>query len=207
MIPDGFRWFREHLDYLPLYLALEKGRGLSESDLATMAEAKRNSPQFRRDITELLAELCLRRGDLKRALVVSQEHDQLCRNAGLEVAPARTALIFARLEKTSEAESAAEEALSRLSRLHPAQRPHYHLAQTFRYLGEQAQAASYAHDAFRQAWADGPPNCFRWDLVRAKKLLILMGEQVPIPAVRKYDDVKMPREDEIRALVEQLGPV
>jgi Domain of unknown function (DUF4062) len=206
-IPSGFRWFRDYLDYLPLYLALETRRSLSDTELLSISEKQYHSTQFRRDITEMRAELCLRQGNLKAALIAAQEHDQLCRNAGLEVAPGRTALILARLKKTPEAEAAVEDAVSRLTRLHPAQRPHYHLAQTFLELGEYSQAASHAYDAFLQAWADGPPNRYRWELVRARNLLLLMDEQVPSPPTQDPAQVRIPREDEIRALIMQLSPM
>jgi uncharacterized protein DUF4062 len=199
-VPDNYRWLRDDLEYLQLYLDLETRRWRLTGERLIRASKGRTSLQFRRDFAGLRAELWLRRGDLGRALAAAQEHDQLSRNAGLEVAPARIALILARLGQTGEATAAAEDAVSRLSRLHAAQRPHYHLAEAFWKLDERAQAASHARDAWQQAWADGPPYSFRWNQKRARRLLKIMGES-PSPVSADQVSAGIPREDEIRTLI------
>jgi hypothetical protein len=159
---------------------------------------------FRRRLAGLRYQLLVRLGEFERALAPAHEHEQLGRNAGLEVAPAATAFLLAKLGPASEAAAAVEDSLDRFPRIHPAQRPHHDLARALWELGRQTEAASQARDAYRQAWHDGPPNSHHWALRDARELLHAMGEPIPDLPFRDPATVQVPLEDKIRARITQL---
>ena len=155
--PQNAPWFAEDLSYWRLYLAHVAGRSITRTELAD-AVSSRHSWSFRRDLAELKADFLTRDGHLREALTAAWEAQELGQNAGIVVVPARTAFLLARLGRTREATAAAEDALSRLPRLHPAQRPHYFLALAFQELGSSTQTAEQAIAAYRQAWATVHPT-------------------------------------------------
>jgi tetratricopeptide (TPR) repeat protein len=196
-------WFDDDLIVLRLRLAHFTDHALTHNRIdAALAEAR--SLDGRRQITALRVGLCLQEGDLERALTAALECDRLSRNAGLEVAPAMAAYILARLRRPDEATLAVNEALAKILRMHPARWPHYDLARALRELGRQGEAAAHAREAYRQAWADGPPNHSHWELQDARELLESMGQ--PLPELPTVDPatVKIPLEDEIRAFIARL---
>jgi tetratricopeptide (TPR) repeat protein len=196
-------WLEDSIQCERLYLALVADRSLTMTQLSYAAPAVQ-SMEYRREITALRYRLGTREGEFDQALAASEEHDQLGRNAGLDIAPAMTAFLLAKLGRVSEAAAAVEEALTKLPRIHPAKRPHRDLAWALRELGRNAEAASHAHLAYRQAWAEGPPNGRYWELRDADELLHAMGEPVPdLPTVDPAS-VKIPLEDEIRAYIARL---
>lgn len=196
-------WHQEHIQYCRLYLDLvTKKRGAHT--LIMNASRGRHSWQHRRDLAELRCESFIRQEQFEHALVAATEHERLGRNAGLEVAPARSAFLLAKLGRPEEAASAVEEALTRLSRMHHARRPHYHLALALWELRRADEAASHGQEAYRQAWTDGPPYCRHWDLLDAENLLIARG--VPVPQLPPFDRtaVAIPLEDAVRAYIAKL---
>lgn len=96
------------------------------------------------------------------------------------------------------------ESLARLSRVHPADRPHYSLARALWELGRHAEAVQHAHAASRQAWRDGPPYCHHWALQDARELLRSMGEPEPDLPLVDPATVQIPLEDEVRAFIAKL---
>jgi hypothetical protein len=60
--------------------------------------------------------------------------------------------------------------LARLPRIHPAARPHYSLAEALWELGRYAEAVAQAHQAYQQAWRDGPPHWHHWNLRDVREL-------------------------------------
>jgi tetratricopeptide (TPR) repeat protein len=199
-------WFEGNLQTTRLRLAFIADRSLTEAQLSAAATTVR-SWRGRRTIAELRCQLAIHDGQLEQALTASEEHDQLCRNAGLDVAPARTAFILARLGRTPEAAAFVEDALIRLPRIHSADQPHYDLARALRELGHHTEAASHARHAYQQAWADGPPNSRYWDLRDASELLRTMNEPIPDLPVIDPASVKIPLEDEIRAVIAEIESV
>jgi hypothetical protein len=171
-------WFEDDIEYFPLYLALVADQSVTHAQLDGAA-ARARSWALRRNIAGLRAELFVRQGQLEQALAAAQEYEQLGRDASLGVVPAQRAFLLARLGRVSEAEAAVEESLTRLRRVHPAERPYLYLARALWELGRPTEAASQARDAYRQAWGDGPPHCRYWDLRYARELLQTMGEAVP----------------------------
>jgi tetratricopeptide (TPR) repeat protein len=196
-------WHEELVEYWRLYLALVADKSLTHSQLADAA-TRAHSLRSRRRLAELQCELFIQQEQFAQALTAAQEYEQLSRNAGIDVAPAASAFLLAKLGRTDEATAAVENSLARLPRIHPAQRPQRYLAQTLRELGRHTEATSHARAAYRQAWADGPPNCHHWDLRAARQLLHNMGEPVPDLPTTDPADVKIPLEHKIRTFIAAL---
>jgi tetratricopeptide (TPR) repeat protein len=196
-------WFEESIEDLRLYIALVADQSLTHSQLIDAA-TRVHSLRGRRNLADLRYELFIRQEQFAQALTAAQEHEQLSRNAGMDVAPAVTAFLFAKLGRTDEATAAVEDALARLTRLHPARRPHFYLAQALRELGRPAEAAVHARAAYRQAWADGPPNSSHWDLRDVRQLLQEMGEPIPDLPTTDPATVKIPLEVEVRTFIANL---
>jgi len=196
-------WFAEKIEYWLLYLALVAGNDLTTRQLDD-ATAKAHSWLHRRRLAELRCELLVRQGQPELALAAAQEYEQLGRNAGLNVVPARSAFLLAKVSRTSEAAVAVEESLTRLHRIHPADQPNLYLARALWELGRTAEAALQAEEAFRQAWRDGPPYCQHWDLREARELLQAMGRNTPdLPTVAPAT-VTVPQERLIRSFITSL---
>jgi tetratricopeptide (TPR) repeat protein len=201
--PTNAPWFADDLVYWPLYLALVTDRSLTYRHL-DHAVTQAQTWALRRDLAALRCELFLREGQHTAALLAALECEQLSRNAGLDVAPACSAFLLAKLGRTDEAAAAVEESLIRLNRIHPAQWPHRYLALALWELGRTGEARTYAQHAYRQAWADGPPYCRYWDLRDARELLDSIGEPYPDLPVTDPATVRVPLEDEIRTYIADL---
>lgn len=201
--PSNNPWFEDDIQFLRLYLALHADASLTQDQLSA-ALATARSWDFRRDVASLRCSLHTRDRQYEQALAASEEYEVLGRDAGLDVPPARTAFLLARLGRTAEATAAVEDALTRLPRLHPFQRPHYHLARALRELGRHAEGVAHARQAYRRAWAEGPPNYLHWDLQDARELLQEVGEPEPGLPVVDPVSVRIPLEDEIRAFITSL---
>jgi tetratricopeptide (TPR) repeat protein len=201
--PPASPWFNDAIDYGRLYLALVADQSLTHAQLDE-AVSRVRSWAFRRGLAELRYELLVRQGEFEQALAAAHEHEHLGRNVGLEVAPAASAFVLAKLGRASEATAAVEESLARFSRIHPAQRPHRSLARALWELARPPEAAAQASLAYRKAWADGPPNCSHWALRNARELLQAMGEPIPDLPVLDPATVKAPLEDEVRAFIARL---
>ena len=200
---DNNPWFEDQIEYWRLYLALVADHSLTHNQLANAA-TRAHSLRGRRSLAELRYELFIQQEQFTKALTAVQEHEQLGRNAGIDVAPAATAFLLAKLGRTGEATAAEEDSLARLPRIHPAQRPHRFLAQALRELGRHAEAATHARAAYRQAWADGPPNSHHWNLRAARQLLQDLGEPIPDLPTTDPADVKIPLEHEVRTFIAAL---
>ena len=197
-------WFAETIEYQRLHLALVTDAPLTRPQLAEAA-ARSRSWHYRRSLAALSYEICARQGEYGQALAAARQEEQLGRNADLDVAPAKSAFALAKLGRVSEAAAAVEESLDRFPRIHPARRHHYSLAQALRELARHAEAVEHAREAYRQAWHDGPPHCNYWGLRDARALLLALGEPVPDLAIIDPAELKVPLEDEIRAIAAELG--
>jgi tetratricopeptide (TPR) repeat protein len=196
-------WFAEKIDYWRLYLALVAGDDLTTRQLDD-ATAKAHSWLHRRRLAELRCELLVRQGQSEPALAAAQEYEQLGRNAGLNVVPARSAFLLAKTGRSSEAAVAVEESLTRLHRIHPADQPNLYLARALWELGRITEAATQAEEAYRQAWRDGPPYCQHWDLRDARDLLRTMDRKAPDLPVVDAASVTVPQERLIRSFITAL---
>ena len=91
-------------------------------------------------------------------------------------------------------------------RLAQARQPaHRLLAMLWLAIGDPAQATPHALAAYKEAWADGEPYVFRYELTQSAKLLRQLD--VPIPVLPPYDpgkDEKFPWEATVAAAIEKL---
>jgi len=195
-------WHSEHIQHWRFYLALKADRTLTHAQIHK-ATTRPNSWQHRLDLTALQYELFVQQEQFEQAMVAANQQERLGRNAGLDVAPARSAFLLAKLGRTSEATAAVEESLTRLPRIDPAQFPHYYLAQTLWEL-DRPEAAVHAYQAYQQAWCDGSPYCRHWDLRDARDLLQTISKPVPQMPTTDPATVTVPLEDEIRAFIAAL---
>lgn len=82
---------------------------------------------------------------------------------------------------------------------------HLTLARLWLSLGDTARAEEHALAAYRWAWADGEPYVRRFDLERAKKMLVELGVEIPVlPPYDPANDPEFPWEADVRALIEAL---
>lgn len=82
---------------------------------------------------------------------------------------------------------------------------HNNAAEVWLALDEPEQAARHALDAYRLAWADGPPFAWWWSLERAARTLTSLGLEPP--RLRPFDEdavAPVPYEDRIRAWITAL---
>jgi tetratricopeptide (TPR) repeat protein len=76
-------------------------------------------------------------------------------------------------------------------------------ADVYTALGERDKAENAAFEAYRLAWADGPPYSFWWELEQAKRALAALG--MPEPDLPPFDQSSLrplPHEKPIRAHIE-----
>ena len=162
----------------------------------------------RRNILWLRCLLSMQDGKSReQALAVAQEYERMDRDAGLNVAPVYSAFALAKLGRMAEAAAAAEESLAIFPRIHPGQQPHHKLALALCELGRRPEAIVHAREAYRQAWADGPPNCHCWDLRDARELMESMDEPLQGLPVVDPASVQVPLEEEVMAFIAELEAV
>jgi tetratricopeptide (TPR) repeat protein len=197
-------WFSDSVTVERLRLAYYAGDRITVAKMQ-VATARVRSEAYRRRLADLQCLLAIRDDTLDVALAAAERHDMLTRAAGLEVVPARVAFLLARLGRTDEATAAARDATAKLPRS-SGRRPYryYFLARALLELGREEEAAEYAIQAYRQAWADGPPNHFHWDLQDARRLLNDMGKPLPELPTISPASVQIPLEDEVRVLTQEL---
>jgi tetratricopeptide (TPR) repeat protein len=196
-------WFTDSVTVEQLRLAYHAGGTITVA-MISEATTRVRSEAYRRRLADLRCLLAIRDGALDEALALAEHHDKLTRAAGLEVVPARVAFLLARLGRTAEASATVEDAVARLARPPSRRQPYCYLARALLELGRGEEAAAHAVRAYRQAWADGPPNHFHWDVLDARHLLQDMGGPVPaLPTVSPHT-VKIPLEDDVRAFIRDL---
>jgi tetratricopeptide (TPR) repeat protein len=199
-VPQNSPWFTGNLRLSRLELELRAGTGLKASDL-DKAEADLPSVRHRIRLAYLRLLLAIQQDDLDAALAAAQTHERLGRNAGFDTTPAASAYVFARMGRHDLAAAAAEETGARMSRIHPADRPHLWLGKALARLGRLPEAADQAREAYRQAWCDGPPHQFCWTLSTATELLTRLGQEPPDMPVIDPASTKVPMADEVRAFI------
>jgi tetratricopeptide (TPR) repeat protein len=196
-------WFSDSVMVERLRLAYYVSDAITAKTLDE-ATARVRSEAYRRRLVDLQCLLAIRQDALDSALAAAERHDTLTRAAGLEVVPCRVAFLLARLDRTDEATVATRAAVAKLARSSSGRRPYYYLARALLELGRQEEAIEYAAQAYRQAWADGPPNHFHWDLQDARLLLNDMGRPLPELPTIGPESVRIPLEDEVRAFTQDL---
>jgi hypothetical protein len=82
---------------------------------------------------------------------------------------------------------------------------HHALAELWLAIGDPNQAKKYALEAYKEAWADGEPYVWRYELNKARALLDKLGAEVPnLPHYDPAKDEKLHWEDELTAAIEKL---
>lgn len=198
-----FPWFAGDVHIVRLELDFEEGT-LAEDHLAE-AERLFTLWSHRRSLVSLRRELLIRKRDFVGALEVQHEDERLQRNAGVPVETAATAFLLTQVGRPDDAVAVIDDTIATLSARHPARRPHYRLAQALMALGRLDEARTQALEAYRQAWADGPPYAFHWRLRDARQLLEELELDEPeLPTVDPAG-VKIPHEDKVRAFIAELA--
>jgi tetratricopeptide (TPR) repeat protein len=134
----------------------------------------------------------------EKAAICLQEAVRLCREHGLLRGVPETALVLAKHHegRLDEPEREAE----RVSRL---RRPaHRLLAMLWLELGDREKARTHALEAYQEAWADGEPYVFRYELNVATRLLEELGEAVPqLPPYDAARAVRLPWEEAVESMI------
>ena len=82
---------------------------------------------------------------------------------------------------------------------------HLALAELWFAIGDRAQAEKHALQAYKEAWADGEPYVWRYELDKAHTLLNKLGAEIPkLPLYDPAKDEKFSWEDELEAAIETL---
>jgi len=198
--PKGNPWFSGDVTYWGLAVDTWSGGVVRPSQISN---AERHFPSWRNRLRlqSLVFDSYVSTGNMGEALPVAGSIDRLRRMGGQEALPAESALALAGLGRTQEAATALSDCAARAPRLHPFDRPHYFVAMAFRKIGDYRLAGEHATEAYRQAWADGPPYCHAWNLDRSARLLNALGMRPPSLLLRAREEMLIPLEADLRALL------
>lgn len=79
------------------------------------------------------------------------------------------------------------------------------LAELWFAIGDGEQAKDNALNAYKDAWAEGEPYVYRYELDKARELLKKLGVEIPdLPPYDPEKDKKFPWEDDLAAAIEKL---
>jgi tetratricopeptide (TPR) repeat protein len=160
----------------------------------------------RRVVQWLQGEVALRKNDLDAAVNHFEQAMEMELNQGilwLGVSLRRIAVVRALQGHTGEARQMIEEVLQR--EIEDENKPYLDAAEVYLILGEREEASRCALQAYAQAWADGPPFIWWWELERAKQVLSALD--IDPPQLPPFDPAKVgpiPLESEIRGLIAEL---
>ena len=203
--PPSYRKKYWHSAVKRFYAAMLIYRGWEATTVLDEAEQLANEGQnaaSMRQIQRWRGEVALMEGDLEAAVSHFNESVRLARKSGTAhtaVYMGYLAVARARQGSYDEARRLIEEALASRDGIYDS------TAEVYLALGEREKAAHYAIEAYKWAWADGPPHSWWWHLERAKKLLAELG--IEPPAMPPFDPTNVepiPYEDEIRAFIAEL---
>lgn len=83
--------------------------------------------------------------------------------------------------------------------------PHRWIGEIWFAVGEPEYAKKHALAAYKNAWADGEPYVYRYDLNKSRALLKRLGAEIPnLPPYDPTKDEKFPWEDAVAAGIEEL---
>jgi hypothetical protein len=183
---------RGDAELLEASIALETGT-LTESQLREGENVARaaNNLAGQKEFHVLRARWALEREDNAGALEAADAAIAIVRRTGERaVFPfSLRALALARLGRSGEARQALVQSSNNA-----------YSAEACMVLGLNEAAADVLAKAYRAAWDDGPPHCYRWELDRCRALLERLG--LPEPQLAPFDAMRLeplPHENEIRA--------
>jgi ABC-type transport system substrate-binding protein len=169
---------------------------------ATLAEQDGNRMTLRH-LHRLRGSWRLEKGEWRLAAASFDQALTMARERRLVDADSETGLAVAKFHLHQLTGADARSEAERLTQLR--QPAHRYLALLWQAVGDLDQAKHHALAAYKQAWADGEPYVYRYELTKAAALLNELG--VPIPDLPPYDPTKdepFPWEAEVRAAIEKL---
>jgi hypothetical protein len=185
---------------------LRWGQGQDPAPL--LAEALRSAREGRflfaeREAQRLAGEVAFARGDLTGAQEVWQAAYAIAQREGVSLGPflADLARLHAAQQDGTQAKALLTEALALRG-------PGVALAavEVYTALGEPAEARRSVEAAYREAWADGPPYAFVYELARIRAALKTLGLAEPqLPPFDARRIPPLPDEAQIRAFIEELN--
>lgn len=181
------------LELLEASIALEEGSLTDE--MLNKGEALVNSVNNisgEKEFHILRARFGLARGDSGRGLVYADKAIEIVRRTGERAGLpfALRALSLTLMGRDGES----REALARANN-------NIYSARACLNLGYSEAANACLLKAYKTAWDDGPPYCYKWELDRCREMLAELG--IPEPQLLLFDPTrieKLPHEDEIRAV-------
>lgn len=176
---------------------------LTEEQLAQaeeLARSARNRPVVR-DLHDLRGKWNMNKGAWMLAADCFKEAVRMAREVGQFDISAETNLALARL-KLNQLPNARHEAEQLSLAKHPS---HLVLAELWLEIGDHQQASKHALSAYKEAWADGEPHVWRYDLDKATALLERLGVEIPLlPPYDEDKDQKLSWEDQLVTAIEEL---
>jgi tetratricopeptide (TPR) repeat protein len=181
------------------------GQGQDPTPLLAEALRREHEDRFlfaQREAQQLAGEVAFAHGDLSQAKDVWQEAYTIAQREGAPLGHYLAALarVHAAQQDGEQAKALIGEALAQGGQ-------HVALAavEVYTALSEPAEAKRYVDTAYREAWADGPPYAFYFELQRIRAALKTLG--LPEPQLPPFDPARippLPDEAEIRAFIEEL---
>jgi tetratricopeptide (TPR) repeat protein len=187
---DANPWFYNDLRYWRMVADHRSGQTLSP---AFFDEVEKGNVDWRSRLAfaTLKFRIALEAGDLRLAATTAERIDRLRRVGGQEAMPIESAITLVKLGRAEATETVAE-CFTRLSRLHPFDRPHYLCAMALTEIGRLDEAVEQAQQARLQAWADGPQFSYRYELRQAEALLTRLGASLDPLAPTGRDERTVP---------------
>lgn len=154
-----------------------------------------------RGLHDLRGEWLLDRSEWALATDSLNEAVRMAREVGQTAPRAETMLAYAKLH-LDQLRSPREEAERLAKTKNPAHRV---LADLWFAIGDADQAKRHARAAYNEAWADGEPFVYRYELKKARALLEQLGAEIPdLPPYDPAKDERLPWEDEVVSAIEKL---
>lgn len=181
-----------------------RGR-LQEQQLTVAADlaVRGNSRLVIRQLHIIRALWSMEQGEWEQAADSFAQSSRMARERGLPHATSEAGLTLAKLKLGRlDPQTARDDADQLATQRDP---DHFLLAMLWQEIGDQHKAGKLALAAYREAWADGEPYVYRYELTRARQLLDELD--VPIPQLPEYqpdNDPPFPWEAEVRDAIDRI---
>jgi tetratricopeptide (TPR) repeat protein len=157
---------------------------------------KSRDPMGQRQLHRWRGEVALRAGDPGAAAEHFNRAVTMARKAGIQYWGAISGLAraYAELGRREEALALVDQGVNSID-----------AAEVYLAFEVREEAEERALKAYEEAWADGPPHIWWWELERARAVLAALG--IPEPELPPFDSdavPPLPYEDEIRAFIAEL---
>jgi hypothetical protein len=184
---------------------LRWGQGQDPSPLLSQGLERAREQRFlfaQREAQRLTGEVAFEKRNLTQAQEEWQAAYNIAQREGIPLGPylADLARVHAAQQEGEQAKALIAEALA-LGGLHVS----LAAVEVYAGLGEPAEANRFVDAAYREAWADGPPYAFYFELQRIRAALKILG--LPEPQLQPFDPARvppLPDEAEIGNFIEEL---